>query len=263
MKNINKNKTLMTVVTCLLLVITVTNTALAYTYTVKNGDTLSGISNKTGVPVSVIKSANGMNTDRIRMGQKLSVPVRYTVLKGDTLFKIARKFGVTVADIKLANNLKSNTIKPGIKLWIPDSAVSQPAASVRNNTTLSRGSVNSRDVTVLAHLINAEASGEPYLGKVAVGAVIVNRVKSSKFPNTIQGVIYQIDKDGHYQFSPVLDGRINLQPSSEALRAAREALNGSDPTNGALYFFNPKKTSNQWLRKKVVSTVIGDHVFTF
>ena len=101
------------------------------------------------------------------------------------------------------------------------------------------------------------------MGKLAVGAVVVNRVLSDKFPNTVKEVIYQIDEIGAYQFEPVLDGRLfSVIVSSDSSKAADEALAGADPTGGALFFFNPSKISNMWLLSKPVIYRIGGHVFT-
>ena len=113
-------------------------------------------------------------------------------------------------------------------------------------------------VKLLARLINGEARGEPYEGQVAVGAVIMNRVKSPKFPNTIAGVIYQKG-----QFSCVTDGQINadFEDETTVYKAAQDAMNGSDPTNGALFFYNPAKTKSKWLYSLPVVATIGDHRF--
>ncbi len=113
-------------------------------------------------------------------------------------------------------------------------------------------------VDLLARVINAEARGEPYLGQVAVGAVIMNRVKSAEFPNTIAGVVYQKG-----QFSSVKDGQINKPFENEAQvrKAAQEAYNGSDPTNGALFFYNAKTTTSKWLFTRPTVKVIGRHTF--
>lgn len=118
------------------------------------------------------------------------------------------------------------------------------------------GSGTSGDVYLLARLINGEARGEPYVGQVAVGAVVLNRVKSSKFPNTVSGVIYQAGA-----FDAVKDGQINLAPSSSALRAAQDALNGWDPTYGCLYYYNPKTATSKWMLSKSVHLRIGEHAF--
>jgi len=116
----------------------------------------------------------------------------------------------------------------------------------------------SDEVKLLARVINAEARGEPYQGQVAVGAVIMNRVKSAEFPNTITGVIYQKG-----QFSSVTDGQINKPFENEAQvkKAAQEAYNGSDPTNGALFFYNAKTTKSKWLYTRPTLKVIGSHTF--
>ena len=112
------------------------------------------------------------------------------------------------------------------------------------------------EVYLLAQCIHGEARGEPYKGQVAVGAVILNRVRSSQFPNTIAGVIYQKGA-----FSVVADGQINMDPGESALKAAKDALNGWDPTGGCLYYYNPKKTSNAWILSRPIVLRIGEHVF--
>lgn len=121
----------------------------------------------------------------------------------------------------------------------------------------SRGdNIGRGDIYTLARAIHAEARGEPYVGKVAVGAVILNRVKHPSFPNTIAGVIYQ-----PRAFTAVDDGQINIAPDSEAIRAATDAMNGWDPTGGAIYYFNPAKSTSKWIWSRPVVTVIGDHRF--
>lgn len=112
------------------------------------------------------------------------------------------------------------------------------------------------DLDILAKVIYAEARGEPYLGQVAVGAVIVNRVRSSRFPNSIYDVVYAPG-----QFCTVRDGQINLNPSSQAYRAAQEAINGVDPSNGSLYFYNPKTSTSAWIFSRPVLAAIGNHNF--
>ncbi len=119
----------------------------------------------------------------------------------------------------------------------------------------SQGS-NSRDVQLLAQAINGEARGESYTGQVAVGAVILNRVRHSSFPNTIAGVIYQPGA-----FTAVSDGQINLTPQTSCYNAARDALNGWDPTGGAIYYYNPVTATNQWIRSRPIIITIGKHVF--
>ncbi|MFR5786047.1 MAG: cell wall hydrolase [Christensenellales bacterium] len=112
------------------------------------------------------------------------------------------------------------------------------------------------EVELLARLIHGEARGEPYVGMVAVGAVVLNRVRSSRFPNTLAGVIYQSGA-----FDAVSDGQINLAPSEQSRRAARDALNGWDPTGGCLYYYNPATATSPWIWSREVRLTIGDHSF--
>ena len=121
----------------------------------------------------------------------------------------------------------------------------------------STGSItNSSDLNLLSRLIYGEARGESYTGQVAVGAVVLNRVKSSSFPNTIAGVIYQSGA-----FDVVSDGQINLTPNSTAKKAAQDALNGWDPTYGAIYYFNPSTATNKWIWSRPMTVTIGKHRF--
>jgi N-acetylmuramoyl-L-alanine amidase len=112
----------------------------------------------------------------------------------------------------------------------------------------------------LARLVSAESAGEPFQGQVAVAATILNRLEDPRYPNTIPGVVYQVES-GRYQYSPVLDGRINLPATPGAYQAIEQALTGADPSNGANGFYNPAKTTNQWVRMQPVTATIGGHVF--
>lgn len=124
-------------------------------------------------------------------------------------------------------------------------------------TTAARTSTtNSQDVTLLARCINGEARGEPYEGQVAVGAVIVNRTRDSRFPKTIAGVIYQPGA-----FTAIVDGQIHAQMYPSSIRAARDAINGWDPSGGAVFYYNPAKTTNAWIWSRPVIKIIGKHRF--
>ena len=125
-----------------------------------------------------------------------------------------------------------------------------------SNSGSSSSSSNSSNVNLLARLIYGEARGEPYTGQVAVGAVVMNRVKSSSFPNTISGVIYQSGA-----FDVVKDGQINLSPNSTAIKAAQDAINGWDPSYGAVYYFNPSTATNKWIWSRPMTVIIGRHRF--
>ena len=112
------------------------------------------------------------------------------------------------------------------------------------------------DLYLLAKMISAEARGEPYVGQVAVGAVILNRVKHPSFPNTIAGVLYQPGA-----FTALVDGQFSLEPEESAKRAAVDAMNGWDPSGGAIYYYNPEKSTSEWIFTRETIAVIGSHVF--
>ncbi|NPV27645.1 MAG: LysM peptidoglycan-binding domain-containing protein [Firmicutes bacterium] len=175
-----------------------------------------------------------------------SAATSYTVKAGDSLYKIGRYYGVSVNSLKAANGLKTNNIYPGQRLIIPQQ-YAQPSRA---------GSYSRDNLTLLAKLIYGEARGESYVGQVAVAAVVLNRVESPLFPNTVAGVIFQPGA-----FTAVSDGQFYLQPDQTAYKAAQDALNGWDPTHGALYYYNPEKTINKWIWSRPVVARIGKHVF--
>ena len=127
-----------------------------------------------------------------------------------------------------------------------------------SNKVYASSSSSASDLQLMARAINGEARGEPYEGQVAVGAVILNRVKSSQFPNTIAGVIYEKGA-----FTAVSDGQINvpIKEGSTVLKAARDAMNGWDPTGGAIYYFNPSTATNKWIWSRPLIKTIGKHRF--
>lgn len=136
-----------------------------------------------------------------------------------------------------------------------DGIVGQLTLAALGLSTVSAGQ-NQSSVELLARVISAEARGESYTGQVAVGAVILNRVEHPSFPDTIAGVVYQSGA-----FTCMTDGQINQPVAESSRRAAQDALNGVDPTGGALYYYNPAKTSNPWMLSLPVITTIGSHVF--
>ena len=123
------------------------------------------------------------------------------------------------------------------------------------SSSSSSSSYNS-NLNLLSRVIYGESRGEPYTGQVAVGAVVMNRVRSSSFPNTISGVVYQSGA-----FDAVRDGQINLTPDSTARKAAQDALNGWDPSYGAIYYFNPSTATNKWIWSRPMTVTIGKHRF--
>ena len=125
-----------------------------------------------------------------------------------------------------------------------------------SSSSSSNNNVSNNDLNLLSKLIYAEARGEPYTGQVAVGAVVLNRVKSSSFPNSVAGVIYQSGA-----FSVVNDGQINLTPNETAKKAARDAMNGWDPSYGCIYYFNPATATSKWIWSRPHVITIGKHRF--
>ena len=127
---------------------------------------------------------------------------------------------------------------------------------MNSSNSSSSGATTSNDLNLLARLVYGEARGEPYSGQVAVAAVVLNRVRSSSFPNSVSGVIYQKGA-----FDVVSDGQINLTPNDTARKAAQDALNGWDPSYGAVYYFNPSTATNKWIWSRPMTVTIGRHRF--
>lgn len=125
-----------------------------------------------------------------------------------------------------------------------------------SSSSSSSNSTNASDLNLLSRLVYGEARGEPYTGQVAVAAVVLNRVRNSSFPNTVAGVIYQSGA-----FDVVSDGQINLTPNDTARKAAQDALNGWDPSYGAIYYFNPSTATNKWIWSRPMTVTIGKHRF--
>ncbi|MGI6182689.1 MAG: spore cortex-lytic enzyme [Candidatus Fimadaptatus sp.] len=206
------------------------------------------------------------------------VPVGYAAVsvgpgdRGENVKKIQRRliqydYMEGSADGVYGEKTRQAVIKFQRKYGLNADGVVGPATAAKLGVSLSGGAVKasstatsdgqtSGDVNLLARLVYAEARGEPYKGQVAVAAVVLNRVRSSQFPNTIAGVIYQKNA-----FTCVNDGQINLTPNAESRRAAQDALNGWDPSGGCLYYYNPKTASDKWIFSRTTVTVIGNHRF--
>jgi len=175
--------------------------------------------------------------------------IEYYVGPGDTLYDLARDFSTSIGTILALNDKENSFLRSGERIKLP-------THNLTSHQILNQR-VSKQELNLLARAIHGESRGEPYLGQVAVAAVIINRVLSHQFPDNFAQVIYQGG-----QFSAVSDGQINLTPNQTSYRAAREALNGSDPTNGALYFYNPKTATRvSFFEGRRVITKIGDHVF--
>lgn len=130
------------------------------------------------------------------------------------------------------------------------------ALGISPSSSSSSGGYSSSDLYLLARCVYGESRGEPYVGQVAVAAVVLNRVKSAVFPNSISGVIYQ-----PYAFTCVSDGQLYLEPDQSAYNAARDAMNGWDPTNGCLYYYNPATATSAWIWSRPIMLQIGRHNF--
>jgi N-acetylmuramoyl-L-alanine amidase len=164
----------------------------------------------------------------------------HTVSYGENYWNIAKGFGVPLNSLEAANHWSH--FYAGKNIVIPNSPIS------------------AADKDLMARLVHAEAGGEPYAGKVAVASVVLNRVNSSHFPNSVRGVIYQITK-GHYAFEPVQNGRINQPADAASKRAVNEAIALIGKGNGSLYFYNPKISTSSWIFSRPAIKRIGNHVF--
>lgn len=240
----------------------------AASYQVASGDTLYKLGQLFNTSTATIKQDNQLSSNMIYPGMTLYVAAgTYTVKSGDTLYIIASKYGVSINSIRMANHQWDNNLYPGQKLIIPTAAQSssQPTtAYAAAQQVVANSSVvpyTQNDLDLLARLITAEAQEEPYTAQVGVGAVVLNRVKDSRFPNTISGVIYEKDS-GYYQFTPVENGWINKPATDTAKQAAYDALHGYDPTHGAVYYFDDS-TTNQWLWSKPIALRVDKMVFTY
>lgn len=182
----------------------------------------------------------------------------YTVVKGDTLYLISQKYDISLSSLRHSNNIYTDYIDIGQVLNIPIKT-SLPTVETEKNELWQNYSADELDL--LARLIMAETESQPYQAKVAVGAVVLNRVESGVFASTITEVINQ--KFGeYYQFSPVQNGWIKRSANEECIKAAKEALNGVDPTNGALFFYDDS-TTNTWILSKPVSVQIGRMIYSY
>jgi len=229
------------------------------THVVSSGESLFLISQWYGTSVAGIKEINGLTANNIVPGQKLYIPEKaagsaasetYSVKPGDTLFKIAQTYGVDYQELQRINGLAGTEIRPGQVLRLPN------AATASSRSSSSRFSLSRSDLDLLARLVYSEARGEPYTGQVAVAAVALNRLFSPQFPNTVRDVIFE-----PLAFTAVADGQFWLTPDSQAYRAVDDALSGTDPSLGALYYWNPDKATSQWIWSRTIITQIGSHVF--
>jgi N-acetylmuramoyl-L-alanine amidase len=212
-------------------------------------EVVSALEEEFGSDAAFLAAASSPPASKADRPKQQEEYITYQVARGDSLYQIAQLFGTTITRIMEINELKSTTIKVNQHLLIPDNGAKEYPVGLW---------LTDQEVQWIAQMIHAEARGEPYLGQVAVGAVIINRIKSPKFPNTVQGVLFQ---DGAFQ--PVRNGAFYQPASEQAYRVALEALNGNDPTNGALFFFNPSISNDRFMHSRTPAVTIGQHRFAY
>ncbi len=218
----------------------------------KNGLTADGVVGPATAKAMGISSTSTTTTSTSTKGDVVSVKTYQQKLKSWGYYTGAVdgvKGAKTVSAVK-AFQRKNGLTADGI---VGNATAKAMGISVSAGTN---SSYTNNDTYLLAKAVYSEARGEPYVGQVAIAAVILNRVKSSAFPNTVAGVIYQ-----PWAFTAVHDGQFELEPNATAYQAARDALNGWDPTYGSIYYYNPRTATNTWIRSRKVTTTIGKHVF--
>lgn len=244
-------------------------------YITVSGDSLYKISRVFNTTVDNLMNVNDLHTYSLDIGQVLKVPGEtYTVKKGDTLYLVAKKYQMPLSTLSRANNIYNDRLDIGQRLAVPNSVPQSsatpapvpatppaPAEKPSAPAPAANTAVDADELDLLARLIMAEAQSQPYQAKVAIGAVVMNRVESGLFAGSIKDVIYQ-NINGYHQFTPVANGWINNPADTDSIKAAKEALNGADPTNGALWYYDDS-TTNQFMLAKKVSIKIGRMIFAF
>jgi N-acetylmuramoyl-L-alanine amidase len=203
---------------------------------------------------AVVLDIGSSGSNVVKVQQRL---IKYDYLKGTADGKYGASTQAAVKLFQRRNGIPvTGKVSTATAAALGVTLTSSGGGAKTTSASSTTATITSADHRLLAKLVSAEARGEPYKGQVAVAAVVLNRVRSSRFPNTISGVIYQKN-----QFSCVPNGSINNTPTSSAIRAARDAMNGWDPTGGCLFFYNPSGTSDEWIRTRHIKTVIGRHYF--
>ncbi len=239
---------------------------------IKKGVLIAALATAFTLPAAIGMGASFTRTDEISQTQVeavLSVATLRQGSKGDEVKEVQRRlkkwgyyngnvdgvFGAGTRAAVIAFQKKNGLTADGI---VGKATYQALGINVSSGVTQTGGmnGFSSSEVYLLAKTIHAEGRGEPYTGQVAIGAVVLNRVRDKAFPNTISGVVYQ-----KHAFTAVSDGQINLTPNETAMKAARDAINGWDPTGGALYYYNPAIATSAWIFDRQTVTVIGKHVF--
>jgi cell wall hydrolase len=234
--------------------------AMAATVTVQPGDSLWKIANTQHISLQALETSNpGVNPQNLTVGTTLQFPQSqaqgtYQVQSGDSLFLVARKFGISVASLQAANpSVDAANLTVGEVLQIPSGS----------GTTAAWTGVSSSDLYWMARVINAEAGNQSLDAKIAVGDVVWHRELSSSYPNTVQGVVFQVS-NGHYQFTSASNGIVYQTPSAQSVQAAKDVLEQHiDLVPGAYVFYTPSKTpASSWVRKQPYIKSYGQMTFS-
>ncbi|WP_025028542.1 cell wall hydrolase [Caldalkalibacillus mannanilyticus] len=253
-------------------------------YVVTQGDTLWTIAQRYQVSITHIKEENSLDRSLLQIGQILRIPPKTDELEKSDKHDKHNKPEATnplhehrvfyyivhgmdnsyYLSLEPTENYVSIDLNTKGKLKAASTRIEEHDETIHSTSENHRQmSYTKEDLKWLATIIEAEAEDQSYLGKLAVGSVVINRLNSKAFPNTVKEVIFQKNKRV-YQFSPVGDGRFNrVKPSEDSYRAAKEAFEGEDPTNGAIFFYNPRIAKSKWITTREVAVVIGDHRFAY
>lgn len=233
------------------------------TYSVQKGDSLFLIAQRHNTPLETIRRANHIYIDAINIGQILIIPIFSSSVSPSapaTAPVVAPQSAPTVAPATTSQSspVISRSSAPRSAPTVAPAAPPQTTPAIAPAT---EATYSASDLDLLSRLITAEAQGEPYDAKVAVGAVVINRVKSDSFPDTMREVIYQ-KINGYFQFTPVKNGWIDKPADEDSIKAAKAALSGVDPTNDALFYYDDSTTSTYMLSKQV-SIKISNMIFAY
>ncbi len=246
-------------------------------YHIHWGDTLWSLAHRFHVPMKDLEEANQMPVPDLVAGKYLVIPELYHVKPGDSLASVAHHLDVPLLMLWHTNRLRHDKLRPGQILVVPYTgrvpharyaggtttfAGSETASTASPPAQPSRGlaalpaALSAQDMLTIAHLVQAEAGDQPFLGQVAVAAVVLNRLRTPGFPKTVDGVVFAPG-----QFETVTTGTFWNAPGPLAMMAVKAAASGWDPTGGALYFFNPSMPHVAWMNTLPVTATIGDQVF--
>lgn len=250
------------------------NTAMANsTVTVQPGQSLWSIARRHGMSVAALESANpGVNPMNLTIGSQLNLPEAksvtvdkglYTIRPGDTYWKIAQRFGTTASALMAQNpTFPAWNLQPGTTIHVPSPTSTTTHLRSFDQSRTAATTTSSDNLYWMAQIIHAEAGGQSYNAQIAVGDVVLHRMETPGYANTVKGVVFQIS-DGHYQFTPVANGYIYSPADTQNMQAAADVLNQhEDLVPGAMVFYNSAQTpATSWVRQQPTIKVIGDLTF--